>query len=365
MLICPVCFHILDAGDMVCPTCGSRRPAIGWDREEYLGVLLLDRYEVVQRLGAGATGAVYLAHDRRAEGDAKKVAVKFLHRRLGQDETLALRFRREALASSQIRSPYVASTVGYGELPDGARFLVMEFIEGRGLEEYIRQHPRVDVQKAVDLALQIAEALQAAHEVGIVHRDLKPANIYLVRQPDGGYAVKVLDFGYAFIKAREQGGLKLTQTGLILGTPTYMSPEQTQGKRDIDGRSDLYALGVLLYRMIAGRPPLQADTVMDLVLKHRRERPPLLSEVAEDVEVPAGLEKAIMKLLAKRREERFPTARAVKDALAPFASSAGRVAAGEPEDVEETGGDRRWLLIGVAAAAVAAVVVLLAVFGVF
>ena len=337
MLICPTCFNILDEDPAVCRSCGTRRPAIGWEREEVLGKVLDERYEVVQRLGAGATGAVYLAHDQRADDeDQRRVAVKFLHKRLSHEPKLQLRFRREALASSQIANPHVARTLAYGELADGTAYLVMEHIAGRSLHQLMAVHRTIPVVHAVDIAMQIAEALEAAHEAGIVHRDLKPGNIFLVPDEDGRAGVKVLDFGYAFIKSRDRGGTKLTKTGIILGTPTYMSPEQTEGRRDIDGRSDLYALGVVLYRILTGRPPFQADSLMEMVLKHRNETPVAPRQLAPERGIPEDLEAVILKLLSKRRDERYPTARSVREALWPFSSGArGSGEDGDPNQPPE------------------------------
>ncbi len=315
MRICPNCFEIQDGDPLSCPACGERRPAIGWDREEHVGRVLLERYEVVQRLGAGTTGAVYVGVDRRPTSENKHVAIKFLHRRLSTDPSLVARFRREALASCQVENPHVVRTLAFDELDDGATALIMEYVEGRSLAEVLRRHERLTPRAAVDVALQVAEALQAAHDAGIVHRDLKPGNIYLVRRPDGRDCVKVLDFGFALIKDQERGGVRLTKTGIIVGTPLYMAPEQTQRKAEVDNRADLYALGVLLYRMIAGVPPFDARTIMELVLKHRSEEPGRLHERCEEGEVSVGLSDVVRKLLAKNPDDRYSTALEVRQAL--------------------------------------------------
>jgi serine/threonine-protein kinase len=335
VLICSKCFNLLPDDVPQCPHCRERRPTIGWERETYLGQLLLDRWEVVQRIGAGATGAVYIAHDRRAaEGEERRVAVKFLHRRHTQDENLQLRFKREALASTQISHPCVAGSLAFGELPDRTFFLVMEYVEGLSLDRYVNADPPLPLPSVVDLALQIAEGLEAAHEAGVVHRDLKPANVLLVRRPDHTWSVKILDFGYALIKARERGAVKLTKTGIIVGTPTYMAPEQTEGKRDVDGRADLYALGVILYRLLSGRRPFEADSLMDLVIKLRTETPKPPGSVAPARGIPRELDAIVMKLLERKRERRYATAHEVREVLWPFSSagsfdwSRGRAGAG-------------------------------------
>jgi len=339
VLICPRCFNILPDDGPQCPHCRERRPTIGWEREDVLGQLLLDRWEVVQRIGAGATGAVYIAHDRRVtdEDAERRVAVKFLHRRHTQDESLQLRFKREALASSQITHPCVARTLAFGELPDHTFFLVMEFVEGVPLERFVNADPPLPVPHVVDLLLQIAEGLEAAHEAGVVHRDLKPANVLLVRRPDHTWSVKILDFGYALIKARDRGAVKLTKTGIIVGTPTYMAPEQTEGRRDVDGRADLYALGVILYRLLTGRRPFDADTLMDLVIKLRTETPRPPGTVAPERGIPRELDAIVMKLLERRREKRFATAHALREALWPFSSAGGWAWAPEALDPPRRG----------------------------
>ena len=333
LLICPKCFSLLAGDEASCSHCRERRPTIGWEREDVLGRVLLDHWEIVQRIGAGATGAVYIAHDLKApEGEERRVAVKFLHRRHTVDESLRLRFRREALASSQITSPCVARTLAFGELEDGTFFLVMEFVEGLALERYVNADPPLPVPHVVDLGLQIAEGLEAAHEAGVVHRDLKPANVLLVRQSDHAWSVKILDFGYALIKARDRGAVKLTKTGIIVGTPTYMAPEQTEGRRDVDGRVDLYAVGVILYRMLAGERPFDADTLMDLVIKLRTETPRRPSVVAPRRGIPKELDAIVMKLLERKRERRFPSAHALREALWPLSSAGGYAYA--PEALE-------------------------------
>ncbi len=321
MFICDRCFHLLEAEAPRCPRCGLARPPGGFDREAYLGQIILGRYELTERIGAGATGSVYLARRVRPADDGTwppRVAVKLLHSRFGRDRALRLRFRREALAASQIDSPHVARTLAYGETDDGAIFLVMEEAAGEGLDTLLAPNRALSVQSAVAIARDVAVALEAAHRVGIIHRDLKPSNVMITASPAGFPRATVLDFGYARILSPERGAVKLTEAGIVIGTPTYMSPEQTGRETEVDERADLYALGALLYRMLVGRPPFEGETIMDLILMHRDSAPPPFAVAAPARHLPAALEQVVMRLLAKDPSARFKKATDVREALRPF-----------------------------------------------
>ena len=336
--VCMRCFGALVDDPERCLHCGSVRPPLGWERETFLRRCLLGRYDVTRRLGAGATGAVYEARDRRAAaGEDGRVAMKFLHDELAGKEPLALRFRREALAAARIDHPAVARTIAYGELPEGAPYLVMEHVAGRSLHELLEDQRRIPVPAAIDLGLQIAEGLEAAHAAGVIHRDLKPANIYLTRGEDGRDRIKILDFGYAVIKAPDRRQIpRLTATGIVVGTPAYMAPEQTFSRRSgtegwtVDGRVDLFSLGVLLYRALSGSLPLRAETVNDQLRMQRSDTPKSLAEVVPLAPVPRELNELVMQLLAKSPEDRPRTAREVRKALWPL-STAASAPAEEPK----------------------------------
>lgn len=308
MRICGNCFELLEENPEECPRCGTRRPSIGWEAEAYLGLVVADQYEVVQRLGAGLSGVVYLANDVTATGDEpSRVAIKFLHRRYVKDESLRARFHREALVTSRLDHPNIARTHSFGELDDGTPYIVMDYVDGVALDIVMTRHGTLPVSDAVHIAMEIGAALAAAHEAGVVHRDLKPGNVFVRARPDGSPEVRILDFGFAYIKSQQTGQQRLTRTGMIVGSPYYMAPEQTESRSTVDGRADLYSLGVILYRMLAGRPPLEADNIIQLIEKHRTEQPTPV-ERASRQPVPAPLAALVMRLLEKRPEDRPQTA---------------------------------------------------------
>jgi hypothetical protein len=273
-----------------------------------LGRVIADKYVIEALLGEGAMGRVYRAVQRPLD---KLVAVKVLHAALGFDELAQGRFLREAKAASRIDHPNSVQVFDFGTLPEGVAFLVMEYLRGRDLAARIRQDKRLSPALCVELMGQVLSALTVAHEAGVVHRDLKPENILLVGRPgdDGGEMVKVADFGIAKLL---EGGEKLTTTGLVAGTPAYMSPENGEGK-PLDPRSDLYACGVILYEMVTGVLPFRADNALAVVIKHITEKPMPPSSLVPDI--PPGLEAVILRALAKRPDDRFEDARAMRAAL--------------------------------------------------
>ncbi len=273
--------------------------------EDLSGQLISGRYLVEQCLGTGAMGAVYRAKHTLME---KAVAVKVLRPQIGQRDDLVERFRREAQAAANIDHPNICSASDFGRMDDGAFFLVMEYLEGQTLEEFIEGQAPLAAERAVDIAAQICAALDRAHELDIVHRDLKPENIMLLPRDDGGDLVKILDFGVAKVRLTdEHEQAQLTKAGTVWGTPCYMSPEQAAGG-DVDGRSDLYSVGVILFEMLAGRPPFVDDNPARVMALHLTAEPPALSDVADTADIPAHLEALVMRLLAKNPADRPATA---------------------------------------------------------
>ncbi|HJL15387.1 MAG TPA: serine/threonine-protein kinase, partial [Sandaracinaceae bacterium LLY-WYZ-13_1] len=243
----------------------------------------------------------------------RRVAIKVLPRELAEEAVFVERFRREAEAAAALHHPHIVQVTDFGRAPGGPMFLVMERLVGRSLRDVLRER-RLAPTRACRLTLQILSALGAAHRAGIVHRDLKPANVFVVPLADGGEMVKLLDFGVAKLRA-SAGYAKLTQTGIIVGTPRHASPEQLEA-RPLDGRSDLFAAGGLLHGMLAGRPPFDAQGIA----LHRQvveEDPPDVRIRAPDT--PPGLVTVIERAMRKRPEERFPSAEAMAAAVAPFA----------------------------------------------
>lgn len=306
---CPTCRDEVPAGVYWCPRDGTplEEPAADTQpTDPLLGTTVSGRYEVRRQLGVGGFGVVYLAHQTTID---RPVAVKVLARHAAADAEVRKRFLNEARAISRLNSPFTVRLIDFGSLDDGRLFMVTEFIDGETLDA-IAKHGKIAVADSVRIADQICQSLHEAHGLGIIHRDLKPQNVMRQRIADE-WIVKVLDFGIA--KLGETG--TLTAANSVLGTPQYMSPEQARGEI-VDPRSDLYSLGVLLYELVAGKPPFQGGTVSSLLYRHIHEAPAWLSEAALPASVPPALEAVVMRLLSKRVEDRFQSAREVQDALA-------------------------------------------------
>jgi serine/threonine-protein kinase len=272
----------------------------------------INNYQVSELLGEGGMGAVYLAEHPFM---GRKAAIKVLRREFAEDRGLVERFMNEARAANAIRHPNIIDIIDVGRMPSGIPYLMMEFLEGESLAHRLRRGA-VPVPEVIDIILQTTSALAAAHSKGIVHRDLKPDNLYLV--PDeaapGGIRVKVLDFGIAKLRDDLSGGMAKTQAGALMGTPPYMSPEQCRGITDqIDHRTDVYAIGIILYEMLCGAPPFVSEGWGEVVLAHLTKPPP--SPRSRNASIPETLEVVIMKALAKNPDERFPTAADMRTAL--------------------------------------------------
>jgi TolB-like protein len=268
-----------------------------------LQTALEGRYEIVRELGRGGMATVYLAKDFRHD---REVAIKVLLPDLG----MALgpeRFRREIQLATRVSHPNILALYDSGETPDHLLYYVMPFVAGESLRAKLDREQQLSVDEAVQITIEVANALDYAHRQGIIHRDIKPENILL----DDGHAI-VADFGIAHAISA-MGEEKLTQTGISLGTPTYMSPEQAMAEKDIDGRSDVYALGCVLYEMIAGTPPFVGPTAASIIARHTMDRVPSLAIVRENV--PDELEDTVLTALAKVPADRFRTAGAFAEAL--------------------------------------------------
>jgi serine/threonine-protein kinase len=280
------------------------------------GEILASKYRVERVLGQGGMGVVVAA--RHVELD-ELVALKFLLPEAVSEPEAVARFLKEARAAVRIKSEHVARVHDVGQLDSGAPYIVMEYLEGSDLGALLRKRGVLPLEDVIDYVLQACEAIANAHSLGIVHRDLKPSNLMLVTRSDGSDCVKVLDFGIskvASVTGRESS-LHMTQTATMLGSPLYMSPEQMMSARDVDGRTDIWALGTILYELLAGKPPFMADTLPALgVLIATAPATPLR---ALRPDVPPGVEAVAARCLEKSRNQRFANVAELAQALAPFA----------------------------------------------
>ena len=301
MKICPVCSTEYADDVKFCPNDGqtlrSAAPAT-----DLVGQVVADRYHVIKKLGEGGMGQVYLAEHVKM---GRRSAIKVMNPSMVHDPDAVARFNREASNASRITHPNVCAIYDFGETPEGLIYLAMEFIEGEPLTDLLERDGALPVRRAVGIFVQVADALQAAHDLGIVHRDLKPDNIMLA-QKKGGDQVKVVDFGIAKAVGGDESGQKVTKTGLVVGTPEFMSPEQLSGDK-LDGRSDLYSLALVFYRMLAGKLPFEATTVQETMIKRLTDEPAKLAASRPDLTFPPGLQAVLDSALMRNPLERYQT----------------------------------------------------------
>jgi len=274
-----------------------------------VGQVIGGRYRITGVLGEGGMGIVYVG-EQQMGSTVRKVAVKTLHSHLSKDPSVLARFHRECGTVAQLEHPNTIKFYDFGATEDGTLYIAMEFVKGEPLADVIEHGGAMAVDRALKIMRQICGALDEAHEQGIIHRDLKPENVILTTRAGETDFVKVLDFGIAARteSADQQREQKLTQQGMVLGTPPYMSPEQFTGK-ELDRRSDIYSLGVMTYEMITGRLPFEADTPWQWATQHMTAQPTPFEASAPNADIPDGIRQAIMKALSKDRGDRHETAK--------------------------------------------------------
>jgi serine/threonine protein kinase/WD40 repeat protein len=312
---CPSCQSAFPTNYTHCPRDGSALAEAGEWAE---GTIVRGKYQILSKVGQGGMAAVYKAlHIRFKELRALKV----MSPELAGDPTFVKRFEQEAIVTRSLQHPNAVRVEDIDEAEDGRPFIVMEYVEGGNLKDVIEREAPMPVARVCSIVKQIAAALDAAHSLGLIHRDIKPANIALVASRDKAGRlsdhVKVLDFGIAKLKEAHLEDSKvhplshmtMTGTGMVIGTPAYMSPEQAKGLKgeQLDGRSDLYALGVVMYQMLTGDLPLKADSTLELLMAHISTPPKPIQEIRPDLKIPAAVAAVVMRCLEKNRELRPAT----------------------------------------------------------
>ena len=294
--------------------CSAARGSLGYDatmstprsEEEasLVGQTLFGTYTVTAKLGEGAMGNVYLAEQEKT---GQRLAVKLLNERAAKDAETVARFLREARVISMLTHPNIVRVFIFGETKSGSSYMAMEHVEGTGLDREVSRGAMPE-ERAIDIARQMVDAIGEAHDLGIMHRDLKPENVLLTEHRGRRDFVKILDFGIAKVKNTSQ---QLTQSGIVYGTPAYMSPEQAQAL-DIDARADLYSLGCMMYEMVTGKLPFDAKTALKILEMQAFQAPEPPSSRGT---VSPGFEAVILKAMAKKPENRFQNAQEMLDAL--------------------------------------------------
>ncbi|HEY8073334.1 MAG TPA: serine/threonine-protein kinase [Labilithrix sp.] len=288
--------------------------------------ILNGQFQILQKIGSGGMGSVYKALQPAMN---RMVAVKILHPKLANRKDLVSRFRREARAMSHLTHPNTVKVYLYGELEDGSLYIVMEFLEGKNLNQTVRAEGPMPMERGLPILIQVCNALEEAHQNGIIHRDLKPENIFITHQGGMKDYAKVLDFGLAKVTEREMrpGSIILTQEGMVFGTPEFMSPEQAQGKT-LTAASDIYSLAVILYEVLTGKLPFDAKNPMEFIQLHVTTKPKPINERVPGKTFPPLLWTVLDKALAKKTEERFTSAGDFANALQAVLNGATELPAG-------------------------------------
>jgi len=318
MRVCPKCGHEAADDIIFCPKDNAR--LVGEEdsvevarkrADPLVGATVSGRYTIVRRIGEGGMGVVYEA-EHVALG--KHVALKVLREDFTRKSDLVERFKQEARSASIIGHENIIDVSDFGTTDAGGIFFAMELLRGEDLADVLQRETRLPLDRAVHIIAQMCRALHAAHQKGIIHRDMKPENVFLLQKDDRRDFVKVLDFGIAKMTTLDAEGRRLTQTGVIFGTPEYMAPEQARGQT-LDLRVDVYATGIMLYEMLVGQVPFTGDTFMAILTQHLFSEPKSIAMLAPDLKIPPAVESVVLKAMSKDRDERYSTMLEMHDDL--------------------------------------------------
>ncbi len=304
MRSCPDCLATFPDDYSICPKDGAPlHETTLWQ----IGTVVRGKYRIKARLGEGGMAFVYKAHHELLD---ELRALKVIKPELARDAEFMGRFKNEAIMARKLTHPNAVRVDDLDIGEDGLPFIAMELVVGDTLKTLIQRMGALPVSLVLDVSVQVCYALHAAHKIGLIHRDIKPENIVLIAQSEGPPLAKILDFGIARLREETSGKKGLTQTGMVIGTPEYMSPEQALGKRgdEIDGRSDLYSLGVVMYRMLTGELPFQAETTVEMILQHLKTPPTAPHLLKPELAIPESVSAIVMKALEKNRDKRFAAA---------------------------------------------------------
>jgi serine/threonine protein kinase len=339
-LVCRHCGAICEqnaaGGSRFCGSCGgSLERATGGEADAWLGRVVDRRYRVLAQLGAGGMGVVYRVEHLQL---GKIAAMKVLHADGAKDKEIVRRFRLEAQAVSQLNHQNIVQTFDFGQW-DGALYLIMEYVKGEDMGAIIAREGPMPFRRAAKLFIQVCSALTEAHEAGIIHRDLKPENLMCIRRRDGSEHAKVLDFGLAKLRERDDAAA-ISTVGQVVGTPYYMAPEQVRAE-PLDPRSDVYSLGATLYRVVTGLPPFQASSPMAVLSKHLTEEVILPTARVPDLDLPLEMDEIVARAMAKSVDDRYASAAdiqlAFERALERVTSAAARGADGSTSGLQASG----------------------------